>query len=197
MRPRVWLAAILVALVQTGVIAFIVANRAVHLAQGREIVLDVVPVDPRDLLRGDYVILGYSITRISGAAVEIPEDASRDMPIFVTLEHQGKAGEEKWVAVAASAIRPAAAGTDSKIVLQGRLKSWWQHSSEHRAGERVSEMRVTYGIESYFVPESTGRDLEKLTRQAAVKAVVAVDRSGKAAIKGIVIEGVRHDETLY
>ncbi len=47
MRPRVWLAAILVALVQTGVIAFIVANRAVHLAQGREIVLDVVPVDPR------------------------------------------------------------------------------------------------------------------------------------------------------
>ena len=44
MRPRVWLAAILVALLQTGVIAFIIVNRAVHLAHGREIVLDVIPV---------------------------------------------------------------------------------------------------------------------------------------------------------
>jgi len=117
------------------------------------------------------------------------------MPIFVTLEHQGKAGEEKWVAVAASAVRPAVPESDSKIVLQGNLQ-WWYPHRDPRTNESHPEMNLRYGIETYFVPESTGRDLEKLTRQAAVRTVVAVDRNGKAAIKGIIVEGVRHDESL-
>ncbi len=195
MRSRVILAAILAALLQTGVIAGILVNRALHIAHGREIVLDVIPVDPRDLLRGDYVRLGYPIARLAGAMMEIPEHPYKGMPIFVTLEHQGKAGEEKWVAVAASAVRPAVPESDSKIVLQGNLQ-WWYPHRDPRTNESHPEMNLRYGIETYFVPESTGRDLEKLTRQAAVRTVVAVDRNGKAAIKGIIVEGVRHDESL-
>ena len=195
MRPRVILAAILVALVQTGAIAAIIANRAVHIAYGREIVLDVVPVDPRDLLRGDYVRLNYPISRLNGDIVEFPEHPYKDMPIFVTLEHQGKPGEEKWVAVAASAVRPSLAGSDSKIVLQGRFQWSWSHR-DRRTGENRQGMSIRYGIETYFVPESTGRDLEKLTRKGAVKTIVSVDRNGKAAIKGIIVEGVRHEESL-
>ena len=64
MRPRVWLAAILVCLFQTGAIAALIVNRAMLLTQGREIVLSVMPVDPRDLLRGDYVRLGYTISQV-------------------------------------------------------------------------------------------------------------------------------------
>jgi uncharacterized membrane-anchored protein len=189
------LAAALAALLQTGAIAFIVANRALLIAHGREIVLDVIPVDPRDLLRGDYVRLGCSISRISGAFVKLPEHPYKGMPIFVTLEHQGKAGEETWVPVAASAIRPDVPESDSKIVIRGSLEWWYPHRDRHN-NELYQNISLRYGIESYFVPESTGRDLEKLTRQAAVKTVVAVDRNGKAAIKGIIVEGVRHDESL-
>ncbi len=196
MRQHAVLAAILAALLQTGVIAGIIVNRAVHIANGREIVLDVIPVDPRDLLRGDYVRLGYTISRLAGAIVEIPERPYKGMPIFVTLEHQGKPGEEKWVAVAATAVRPAMPESGSKIVLQGSLQWWWPYQRDRQTNKGSPEMNLSYGIETYFVPESTGRDLEKLTRQAAVRTVVSVDRNGKAAIKGIIIEGVRHDESL-
>ena len=147
MRSRVILAAILAALLQTGVIAGILVNRALHIAHGREIVLDVIPVDPRDLLRGDYVRLGYPIARLAGAMMEIPEHPYKGMPIFVTLEHQGKAGEEKWVAVAASAVRPAVPESDSKIVLQGNLQ-WWYPHRDPRTNESHPEMNLRYGIET-------------------------------------------------
>ena len=35
------------------------------LKTGREIILETVPVDPRDLFRGDYVILSYGISTVS------------------------------------------------------------------------------------------------------------------------------------
>ena len=63
MKQRVWLAAILVCLLQTGAIAALIVNRAMLVSQGREIILTVTPVDPRDLLRGDYVRLGYEISQ--------------------------------------------------------------------------------------------------------------------------------------
>ncbi len=157
MRPRVWLAAILVALLQTGVIAFIIVNRAMHLAHGREIVLDVIPVDPRDLLRGDYVRLSYPVSRLNGSIVQFPEPPESGMPIFVTLERQGQAPADKWVAVAASTERPALPETEGKIVLRGALESWYLHDRTGRAKLSAEDhINVTYGIETYFIPEGTG-----------------------------------------
>jgi uncharacterized membrane-anchored protein len=198
MRPRVWLAAILVALLQTGVIAYIIVNRAIHLAHGREIVLDVIPVDPRDLLRGDYVRLSYPASRLNGSIVHLPEHPEDGMPIFVTLERQGQAPADKWVAVAASTERPALPETDGKIVLRGDLESWYLHDETGRAKLSAGDhINVKYGIETYFIPEGTGAALERLTREGAVKTIVNVDGDGKAAIKGLIVDGERHDETLF
>ena len=198
MRPRVWLAAILVALLQTGVIAFIIVNRAVHLAHGREIVLDVIPVDPRDLLRGDYVRLSYPASRLSGSIVHLPEHPESGMPIFVTLERQGQAPANKWVAVAASTERPSLPETEGKIVLRGALESWYLHDQAGRAKLSAEDhISVKYGIETYFIPEGTGDALERLTREGAVKTIVNVDGDGRAAIKELIVDGERHDETLY
>ena len=52
------------ALAQIGFLGWIIAGRAAILRDGQEILLKVEPVDPRDLLRGDYVRLGYEISRI-------------------------------------------------------------------------------------------------------------------------------------
>jgi uncharacterized membrane-anchored protein len=187
MRPRVWLAAILICLLQTGAIATIIGGRAVHLARGREIVVSVVPVDPRDLLRGDYVRMNYSISTLPSSLVHEPEGIAQGTPVFVTLERQGQPEEAKWAAVAISTVRPTAPEADDKVVLRGITQWWW----------RESGIRVAYGIESYFVQEDTGHDLEKATREGTVKAVISVGRDGNAAIKGLIVAGKRHDETLY
>lgn len=57
---RKWLiAALAVAGLQTAAIGHMVSDRVQLLRSGREIVLPIVPVDPRSLFRGDYVILSY------------------------------------------------------------------------------------------------------------------------------------------
>src|SRR5207249_1216682 len=48
---------------QVAVLAGMIAFDGLPLVLGQRIKLKVVPVDPRDFFRGDYVILGYEFTR--------------------------------------------------------------------------------------------------------------------------------------
>ena len=61
---RLLLAACLVALGELGFLSWVIAGRAAILRNGQEVVLSVEPVDPRDLLRGDYVRFGYEIAQL-------------------------------------------------------------------------------------------------------------------------------------
>ncbi len=54
--------------------------------------------------------------------------------------------------------------------------------------------RIRYGIESYFVPEGTGGELEQLVRDKKIRAVLAVASDGTAAIKALEVEGKRIHE---
>ncbi|MBX9924929.1 MAG: GDYXXLXY domain-containing protein, partial [Hyphomicrobiaceae bacterium] len=52
-----WLAIGLLVLLKATLLIGIIASRMIHLATGTEVVLNVTPVDPRSLFRGDYVII--------------------------------------------------------------------------------------------------------------------------------------------
>ena len=175
------------ALLLTGVLGYMIADRVRLLASGREIVLAIRPVDPRDLFKGDYARLGFDISQVGAALVPPlgrPEDRSRwlgETTVFVTLEQQG---DEAWKPVAISQTLPTGL-PGNRIALRGRLQSW---------GNR----RIAYGIERYFVPEGTGGNIEQLARQSKLSAIVAVDKAGRAAIKGLVTDGKRiYEEPLF
>jgi len=189
-RPA--LLAVLVAVVQTGALAAMVLDRAWHVASGREIVLPVIPVDPRSLFRGDYVILNYDISRVP-APVADGDRMSRDgEKLYVTLERRTEGAKQTWAVVdtARAHGRPL---TGDRIVLAAR-----QVGPPYREPGGKRTLRVRYGIESYFVPEGTGRDLEQRVRAGTLSVVVAVDGQGSAAIKGLVLDGqVRYDEPLF
>lgn len=180
-RPAVWprsskLVA-LIAAAMTVVLGWMVWDRASLLRNGREIVLQVTPVDPRSLFRGDYVILGYPITR-----VPVPDNGGKPIPggaqVYVTLTPEA---DGSWKAVQASLKHPGKP-KDNDVVLQGRTQqSWWQPST--------GTVALRYGIESFFVPEGAGRDLEKLVREKKIAARVAVDAKGRAALKGLMADG--------
>jgi len=55
----------LAGLIQLGLIAAMVVDRASILREGTEVTLQTRPVDPRDFLRGDYVVL--SLRHLVGA----------------------------------------------------------------------------------------------------------------------------------
>ena len=184
-RRNMWLGIAVVTAAQIGVLGWMVWDRVHLLSSGREIVLEVVPVDPRSLFRGDYVILNYDISR-----VQLPlKRLHVGSVIYATLQ---RTKDGKWKLYAADPERPESLRPD-QVVLKGRVR---YASIRSRRGSGFAT--VNYGIESFFVPEGTGRELEKLVGQKKLAALIAVDDSGNAALKGLIVEGKRiYEEPLF
>jgi uncharacterized membrane-anchored protein len=179
LRGKVVLALAIVALAQTAVLASMVFDRTRLLKTGREITLPIVPVDPRDLFRGEYVRLGYDAGNVPVRVLEGPPPRRND-PFYVVLE---KKEGDAWSPVKVSRAMPQEAPPD-RIVLKAR--AMWAWPKTYHANATI---RVRYGIESYFVPQGEGPRLEQLAREKKLAALVAVDGGGNAAIKGLVIDG--------
>jgi uncharacterized membrane-anchored protein len=188
LSPRKTLLALAaVALAQTAVLAWMVVDRIQLLKTGREIVLPIEPVDPRDLFRGEYVRLGYPVAQLSLA----PDDGvalKRNETVYVTLERSGEGGD--WRPVAVSRALKREDGPD-RIVLKAR--SLW----DAPLYDRWRGAFVRYGIESYFVRQGEGPKLEAMARDRKLAVLVAVDKHGTAAIKGLIIDGkLQYEEPL-
>ncbi len=179
---RFALALCLVAGLQTAALAWTIYDRIMLIETGQEIVLNTVPVDPRSLFRGDYVILNYGASRLTPAELSGDGDFKRGMPLFVTLQ---KNTEDAWQPVAVAKRFPAEVG-ENRIVLRGTVRS---------AGPTLT---ISFGIESYFVPEGEGKRLERLVRERKLQVLVAVASDGEAAIKGLMIDGeLQYEEPLF
>lgn len=178
----------LVTVALTAVLGWMVWDRLALLRTGREVVLPVTPVDPRDLFRGDYVILGYDIAQVPAPAGGDAAALRNGQYLYVTLE---QTGEGAWKPITTTTIHPGAAA-GNRVVLRGRVdRQTWR---QPRVGEPV---RMRYGIESFFVPENTGRDIEALVRDKKISARIAVDAKGRVAIKGLLAGGKPlHEEPL-
>lgn len=188
-RRNLWLAIAAVALGQAAVLGWMIWDRVALLATGREVVLEVIPVDPRSLFRGDYVVLGYDISRYTLPPGTTPP--AREAPFYVTL-HKGVG--DRWQVAAGAAQWPAQL-QPGDVVIKGRVDYVSGQASDRSQEPTVVGLR--YGIESYFVPEGSGRELEKLVGDKKISARIAVDGSGNAAIKGLISEGKPvYDEPL-
>ncbi len=149
------------------------------LSEGVPILLETVPADPRDLLRGDYVILIYKISNLPLSLFHEPgtNGIAPGRTVYVTLEPVG----EFYRATEASTEK--AVPGQRGIVLKGRVEQSWGSG----AGTTV---HVTYGLERFYVREGTGNPQGKLTVQ------VAVPRSGNGRIKQVLIDGRPYAEAM-
>lgn len=178
MNARRWIlpAAVAVALLQIGFLVSMIAGRAAVLRSGQEVVLAVEPVDPRDLLRGDYVTLSYNISRVPAElfADRPPEGKGREeRVVFVRLRADAN-GIFQPVA-ARYGGRPQEAPAAGEVDISGAARARWS------AGTGL--VAVRYGIERFYVPEGEGRAIESDLRQRAFRMKVAVAGDGTAQIK--------------
>ena len=186
---------ILAALLLCGLILATVVQRAAILRSGQEARLEVVPVDPRNLFRGDYVVLNYRIGTVN-VPVDVSSDFTRGQQVFVTLRPDANTMSR---AVAISTERPAVTGDD--ILISGVVTSP-STCMLNDAGTRDCKLgtravAVRYGLESYFVPEGEGKKIEQ-TASGRLEVVAAIAPSGQAAIKRLLIDGKPvYDEPPY
>ena len=159
-----------------------VLDRVQILREGTEVTLQTRPVDPRDFLRGDYVVLDYDISKVpAGPLLDQPAGA-RNPVVFVKLAPK-RDGIYEAVSVHADAV----AVTSPEVLIRGRVVSG------ATCGQKVhlfcDRLQVRYSLEKYFVPEGEGRKLEALRNQRKLMVVAAVMPSGRAAIKRLLVDG--------
>jgi uncharacterized membrane-anchored protein len=213
-------------------------------ATGKRVLLRTVPVDPRDIFRGDYVRLNYEISNLDLDALRFAGKVKPNDRVYVSLD----VGPDGTYRASRVKAEPPAGG----IFIQGRARyeteaRRWTVSVKDdtgkvrllsprwfggfAAGERVlfcldnrgnvliqmknapnytpkcysgdplwanveevketkfRQLRVEYGIESYFVEEGKGRAIETARNARDLKVEVSLRNDGKGIITGLMLDG--------
>ena len=163
MKPRTVL--IILILLQLLILVGLTGYNEAILAFGKTVVLQTAPVDPRDLFRGDYVVLRYEISTLDSIPGYWQIDEGDN--IYVRLEKQ----DDVWGAIQVSKAEP---------------DDWYYFIAGEVTDVRDDTLRVEYGIEAYFVPEGEGLEIQ---RADDLKVRVSINESGKAIIKNLIVDG--------
>lgn len=139
---------------------------------GTRVLLKTVPIDPRDVLRGDYIILHYEINRLD--TNKIPSDFENfavGKKIFLILKKENI----YWIPVEIRNNKP----EGDEVFLTGQII--WFHND-------TRNIQVVYGIENYFIPEGKGRQVEELQGQG-LGVEVSIDKNGRGVIIQLYLDG--------
>lgn len=176
-----WWAIVLPLILQTGLIAVVPLRAAIATLMGQTIVLQTVPVDPYDPLRGYYTTLQYDISQRStlnqlDGWETVSDSFSRrrnrsilesGKPFFLILE-------------APASASTGAFQSEEDGMITGRLNAPapWQSIaiSRQRPGNLPDNQiavqgihrsdRIIYGLERYYLPEDERIDLDNQIRAA-------------------------------
>ena len=165
---------LIVVALQTAALGYMIFDRVAMLNSADVVTLKVKPVDPSDMFRGDYVILNYDISEIYTANLAGDHHFVQDGFAYVTLEQK----DGVWGAVAVNGVMPARVA--GQVVLRGEVKS--VYATETSAPPTI---RLTYGIESFFLPQGQGKVIEDERQKGDLTADIAVDAQGRGTIKAI------------
>uniref|UniRef100_A0A9E8A0N9 GDYXXLXY domain-containing protein n=1 Tax=Bosea sp. NBC_00436 TaxID=2969620 RepID=A0A9E8A0N9_9HYPH len=183
--PLLW-RALATALLLVLVLFALVEQRAQILRGGTEIRLRTVPIDPRDLFRGDYVVLNYPISTVEADTVG-KADFERGERVYVSLGR-----DEQGFAKAIGVSRDWPKAGEGTVVIAGRVTATSTCATNadgvFDCSGRRNRLGIAYGLESYFVPQGEGKAIET-TDKARIEVVAAVSSSGEAAIKRLLIDG--------
>ena len=158
---------------QLAILVAMIGLRAIPLVTGQTVLVRVQPVDPRDLFRGDYVILSYDFSRASRDSVQGLSERdvwdsrkTEGRPVYVTLVPDSD--RVHWRAGKYTLAQP-----DGGLFLKGQMGRYGS---------------LQFGIESFFVQEGSGHMYERAIREHKLSAELAVTSSGQAALRGLRIE---------
>jgi len=184
-----------------------VVTHAHHRANGREVILAMEPLDPRDLLLGYYSIIRTQAHTLDLAELDGPKTGWEiGDRVFVTLEDLDDGASYP---VAVSAEQPTGG-----VFLQGRVRSVstmtdWEdiedpapddegRSPRRQAvpGSERDQLRVVYNLEAYYAEAEQARALDTMRNEDRLRLIVSLAPDGRAVIKGLEIDGERRIDRI-
>ncbi len=133
---------------------------------GQSILVKTQPVDPRDLLSGQYMRLGYDFNRFPSGKEFSPNDN-----VWASLSPVTENGRTCYQFTGCSRTKPIAATLRAgDIVIRGRAEN---------------RRRASFGVERYFVPEGTETPN---MRDVTVRLRIGTDH--RARIEEVYVKGI-------
>ena len=187
------LGTILAFLIQFGFLGQMIAMQTIFFKEKMTITVESLPVDPRDMFRGDYVILNYAFSDYGAQWRWDPklqenvksdglakEDIEAGKTVYTLLKPDEK-NKEVYIPVTITTTPPE----------EGTSECWMK-------GVAVGHGDVRYGIESFYVQEGTGREYENAQRsqQEKVQVQLQIATDGRARVAGIRIVPVEKTEEV-
>jgi uncharacterized membrane-anchored protein len=158
LKPAVGVAIAIV--IQVVIMLLVLLTPLLIRATGTVVYLETEKMDPRALLRGDYVILGYQLAQgILSKTQERNQPPSTPVYVIVTTERPAR-----FVAVSFTQPEPAA----DQVCIVGRIRGW---------NGSVDFPQIA----QYFIPEGSGQALES-ARGGNLLAKVAVSADCRAVL---------------
>lgn len=173
-------------------VASIALSKEWILANGKEMVFQTAPIDPRDIFRGDYVRLDYPFSRIDTdqlSADILKSGLRKGQRVYLSLKvnKQGFAQGQQL-----STSPPS-----QPPYLAGQVKNHWPYRDyiKHRSRSNPvpiissgNPVQIKYGLEQYYVEQGTGLEMEKIRGQRNSFQVpmlihAAVSEQGEALIR--------------
>lgn len=172
-----------------GQVLWVVATattKEIAFERGQRVLLATKPVDPRDMLRGDYLTLRFDISDVPLEKVrgDIPAE-SLGKKIYVALVPAGKYHQIEFASFAAI---PATTG---RVIMRGTIddRFAWMRSQQGDNGATKS-LQVIYGLERYYVAEGTGNPRGLLTAEVSVSA------GGEPLLREVYIDGQPYRDAM-
>jgi uncharacterized membrane-anchored protein len=158
-KKRSW---IIAALLQVLFLFFIAGSYYSIDYFGKEIKIKTVPVDPRDILYGDYVTLQFEISNVPLIRYKgDTADLNRGKRTAYVVLDKNKKGY--YVVNSIYPDKPDI--SEDQVVLTANIDRTW--------GETTDQLHLTYGFERYYLQENTGKKLEQQANDMDVIVSVA------------------------
>jgi len=160
---------------QVLVLVVMAGQREYILVTGETVYLRTAPIDPRDPFRGDFVRLSYDLNQIDTSQLEpVPEKLPKGSVIYAMLRP-----DARNVAMVQDYRLEE---PDDGLYLRGRTRNHW-------SGKHNYLLRAKFGIETYFVQQGKGLEIEerqgrRSTMQVPLEMELAVGGNGTAIIRG-------------
>ena len=162
---------------QLMILIVIIIFKVSVISSGTDILLEIEPVDPRDMLRGDYATFQYSdVSNVYSYNTGAQQIRNGDT-VYVVLGQRGK----YWTEERIQKTKP----VRGEIFIKGKVDRGGEDDLAYRSSSRY-RLHITYGIEEYFIPEGKGQGFNFRNKDASAR--IAVDENGNAVLKEIYID---------
>lgn len=142
------------------------------MVNGKQITLATIPVDPRDLFYGDYVILDLEIEEIDISLLEasmkkkLEQSAyHQNLTVYVSLK---KEENGIYQAVSVSEDKP------DGLFVKGKMSPYIMDNSWDEESVSKQTVSIEYGINRFYVEEGTGLELEDSASKGQVLVSVKI-----------------------